>query len=307
MNIIPILMGIVGIFLAVFFYLRERNNYKRIDRMLDEILEEQKLSESDIKEGSISALASKLVRIQEKLNLEIHQANEEREQVKGLISNMSHQLKTPLANIMMYQEILSESNLTPEKEQAFLKKMRTQTEKIHWILNSLFKMVKLEQNVITFDADFLSILPTIRKAVNEIYGKADKKGIQICIEEFENISLWHNEKWTAEAFSNILENAVKYSREGGTITLSFQQYEIYSAISITDCGIGMKKEEQTKIFHRFYRSPEVENVEGSGIGLYLSKLIIEKEKGYITVDSEYGKGSTFTIYLQKACCKNDRN
>ena len=114
MNIIPILMGIAGIFLAVFFYLRERNNYKKIDRMLDEILEEQKLSESDIKEGSISALASKLVRIQEKLNLEIHQANEEREQVKGLISNMSHQLKTPLANIMMYQEILSASNVTPE-------------------------------------------------------------------------------------------------------------------------------------------------------------------------------------------------
>lgn len=105
-----------------------------------------------------------------------------------------------------------------------------------------------------------------------------------------------------EVFVNLLENAVKYTQEGGRIFITVHPYEIYTEIRISDNGRGIRQEELTDIFKRFYRSPEVENLEGSGIGLYLSNLILEKEKGYITVTSEYGKGSSFSVFLQN--CKN---
>ena len=103
-------------------------------------------------------------------------------------------------------------------------------------------------------------------------------------------------------FVNLLENAIKYTEKGGTVCVSVHPYELYTEIRISDNGRGIRQEELTDIFKRFYRSPEVENMEGSGIGLYLSNLILEKEKGYITVVSEYGKGSCFSVFLQN--CKN---
>lgn len=302
MQAVAVLCGIAGVILAVYFYRRERRNYKKIDRMLDEVLEERPLSQSDVHEDSVSVLAGKMIRIQEKLNIEIEQAEDEREQVKGLISNMSHQLKTPLANVLMYQELLEDEKFSPEKKREFLQTMRVNLNKVDWLLNSLFKMVKLEQNVISFEAENLPVKPTLAMAVGCIYEKAEKKQIQIVTEPFEEVVIWHNRKWTCEALVNVLENAVKYSEAGGTVRIVLKKYEMYSAIEITDEGRGIKQSEQTKIFGRFYRSPETENVEGSGIGLYLTRLILEKEKGYITVESQYQKGTKFTVFLQN--CKN---
>ena len=129
-----------------------------------------------------------------------------------------------------------------------------------------------------------------------------EKEINFTLEPFEDRLLYHNRKWTAEVFVNLLENAVKYTDRGGTISICVKSYDLYTEIQIADNGRGIRQEEMTDIFKRFYRSPEVENMEGSGIGLYLSNLILEKEKGYMTVDSEYGKGSCFSVFLQN--CKN---
>lgn len=304
MEFLSYIAGAAGLVLAVFFYRREQRNYRKIDFMLDEVLNESLLSQNALKEGQLSMLANKVLRIQDKMKIEISQAEQEREQVKGLISNMSHQLKTPLANIMMYQELLEDESLLPSERIEFLQRLKVQSEKIDWILNSLFKMVKLEQDVIIFEPDNLPVKPTLAKAVTGVYAKAQKKNIQIVTEEFQDQILWHNEIWTAEALENILENAVKYTPEGGQIAINFQKYEMYSTISVADTGIGITKDEQSKIFHRFYRSPKVENMEGSGIGLYLSKLILEKEHGYITLDSNYEKGTKFTVYLQNCKHKN---
>lgn len=119
--------------------------------MLESILEGDPILVSDLKEGEVSALSGKIRKIQEMQEMSVSQAEEEKEQVKSLISNMSHQLKTPLANIRMYEEILREENQDAETREKFLAKMQTQSEKLEWILNSLFKMVKLEQNVMVFE------------------------------------------------------------------------------------------------------------------------------------------------------------
>lgn len=294
--------------LAVFLFLslagcalvygRKRKMYRVIDQMLDEILDGDEISVSDIREGEISALASKARRIREKVELGIADAEAEKEQVKSLISNMSHQLKTPLAGLMMYRELLEDENLSSRQRRAFLNKMRQQSEKIDWILQSLFKMVNLEQGAVVFEAEPLPIRQTIQDAVSAVWDKADQKGITIITEPVPERILYHNRKWTAEVLVNLLENAVKYTDSGGEIRIRLNSLEIYTQIDIQDTGMGISREEQTEIFKRFYRSPRVENLEGSGIGLYLSRLILEKEKGYMTVDSLPGEGSTFSVFLQ---------
>ena len=276
--------------------------YRTIDRMLDEILDGEPISQSDIREGEISVLASKAKRVKEKVDLGISTAEEEKEQVKSLISNMSHQLKTPLAGLMMYREMLEDENLDEETRKRFLGKMKGQSEKIDWILKSLFKMVNLEQGAVVFEAEALPVRDTILDAVTAVLDRADQRNIRILTEPFEDRLLWHNRKWTAEVLVNLLENGVKYTEPGGCITISVNPMEMYTEIAVRDTGRGIRKEELNEIFKRFYRSRDVENIEGSGIGLYLSRLILEQEKGYMTAESELGEGSKFSVFLQN--CQN---
>ena len=228
----------------------------------------------------------------------IYHAEEEKEQVKSQISNMSHQLKTPLAGLMMYREMLEEEGLDDRTRKKFLQKMKQQSEKLDWILQSLFKMVNLEQGAVVFEAEPLPIKETILDAVTAVLDKADKKGIEITTEPFADQTLWHNRKWTAEVLVNLLENAVKYTETGGQITIAVRPMELYTEIAVADTGMGIREEELPEIFKRFYRSRDVENLEGSGIGLYLSRLILEHEKGYLTAASQPGRGSVFSVFLQ---------
>lgn len=276
---------------------KRRKLYRIFDKMLDQVLDMENVEVSDIQEGELSALANKVMRIQEKMEYEITQAKLEKEQIKSLISNMSHQLKTPLSNVIMYRDLL-ESSVSQEKQELFLSKMKFWLDKTDWILQSLFKMVKLEQGVIQFEVGEQPLKPTLLDALNIVYEQAEKKNIQIVTKPFTDCLLLHNRKWTAEVFSNLLENAIKYSAENSTIQILVNPLELFTEISILDEGIGIRNEELTDIFKRFYRSREVENKEGSGIGLYLSRLILEQEKGYMTVSSEHGKGSSFSVFLQ---------
>ena len=281
---------------------QKRKTYRLIDRLLDSVLSQEMIVSSDVEEGEYSALVSKIKQIQEVIGNHARSAEKEKEQIKSLVSNMSHQLKTPLANLSLYAEILTQEEISPQRKVLFSEKMQRQIEKLNWIVESLSKMVKLEQNIDGFEVDGTNIRQTILDAVDTIYEKLEKKEITLILEPFEDDLLYQYRKWTAEVFLNLLENAVKYTDRGGTISIRVKGYDLYTEIQIADNGRGIRQEEMTDIFKRFYRSPEVENMEGSGIGLYLSNLILEKEKGYMTVVSEYGKGSCFSVFLQN--CKN---
>lgn len=278
-----------------------RKTYQRINRLLDCVLNREEIPYSSLREGNFSALAGKIERIQNVLEKQVSLAQEEKEQVKSLVSNMSHQLKTPLANLSLYTEILETEKLEEEQKKQAVTKLKKQVEKLDWITSSLLKMIKLEQNVIIFEPEDCPIRETILDALDAVYEKIEKKGIHFAAELDQDYRLYHNRKWTAEVFVNILENAVKYTEKGGTIQISIHPYELCTEICFTDTGIGIREKEITRIFRRFYRSPEAENIEGSGIGLYLSNLILEKEKGYMMVKSQHGKGSAFSVFLQN--CK----
>lgn len=279
---------------------RNRTLTRTLDRMLDNVLDGEPIAESDLQEGAVSALSAKMKRVQEKVALSVAEADEEREAVKQLVSNMSHQLKTPLAGLMMYREMLEDERLDAATRRRFLSRMKKQTEKLDWILGALFKMVELEQGAVVFEAQALSLAPTLDDAVGATLDKAQAKGMMVQIVPFEDRLLWHNRKWTAEVFVNLLENAIKYSNPGESVTISVHPLELYTEIRVTDHGCGIREEEQNAIFQRFYRSKDVENLEGSGIGLALSRMILAHEKGYITVRSTYGAGSTFSVFLQNA-------
>ena len=281
---------------------KSRKTYRSIDSLLDCVLNQERITLSDVQEGELSALVNKINRIQEVLGKQVELAESEKEQVKSLVSNMSHQLKTPLANLSIYTEILNSEDLDKQKKEEVAEKIKKQIDKLDWIIGSLAKMVKLEQDVIAFDAEGISIKKTLLDAIDTVYEKLEKKGILLVSEPYEDIRLFHNRKWTVEVFVNLLENAVKYTKRGGTIRIRVCPYEIYTEIQIIDNGCGIREDEITEIFKRFYRSREVEHIEGSGIGLYLSNLILEKEKGYMVVKSVYGEGSCFSVFLQN--CKN---
>ena len=277
---------------------KNRKMYRLIDSLLDCVLSQEKISFSDIKEGELSAVVHKIKRIQEVLGRQAERAEEEKEQVKSLVSNMSHQLKTPLANLSVYTDILCSHELDAQKKGETAEKIKKQVEKLDWMISSLTQMMRLEQGVIVFEAEKLSIRKTILDAVDMVYEKIEKKEITLISEPYDDIVLLHNRRWTAEVFVNILENAVKYTEQGGTIRIRVYPYEMCTEIQFIDNGCGIHEEEMTEIFQRFYRSREVSHIEGSGIGLYLSNLILEKEKGYLIVRSVYGEGSCFSVFLR---------
>ena len=299
---ISIILAILLALAICYSIYQRRKTYRMIDRLLDSVLSQEMIVYSEVEEGEFSALVSKIRQIQEVLENCARSADNEKEQVKSLVSNMSHQLKTPLANLSLYAEILGQGEIAPERKAEFADKMQRQIEKLNWIVESLSKMVKLEQNIDGFEVKDTPIRQTILDAVDTVYEKVEKKELHLDLEPFEDRALYHNRKWTVEVFVNLLENAIKYTDKGGAISIQVKPYELYTEIQFADNGRGIRREELTDIFKRFYRSPEVENMEGSGIGLYLSNLILEKEKGYITAASEYGKGSCFSVFLQN--CKN---
>lgn len=298
---ITVIFFIVCLAVSFFLSLKQIKKYQKfydtVNSMLDDIIYGRMVKEPGLNEEKESVIANKILRIEDKLNLEVGQAVEEREKIKRLISDMSHQLKTPLANVMMYGDIIQKGGLTEEKRQKFQIKLMDQTGKIAWVLNSLFKMIQLEEGVLEFEVYEHDIQDTVLRAISSIYEKAKMKNISIQVLNLEENTVTHNEKWTAEVIENLLENAIKYSEYSQTIELDVVRQAVYTQIKVIDHGIGISKEEQMEIFKRFYRSKDVEKQEGTGIGLYLSRMIIEKEHGYITVESEKGKGSTFSVFL----------
>lgn len=269
----------------------------RMQKMLREYQEKGSAEFRTIKETRESKLESSLERILQQASGKEEKARRERDEVSALMSDLSHQLKTPMANVRMYTELLQDDTLPKEQRCRFAGLAAAQAEKMQWLLESMLKASQLERGMIAFSAEFTGIRETIGRAVSGIYAQAEEKFITLQVEPFEEKRLWHDPRWTAEALGNILDNAVKYSPEGSTITVRVQPMEIYTQIEISDEGIGIVREEYNKIFRRFYRGRQTRQSAGSGLGLYLAQLILNKEKGYITVFSREGAGSSFRVFL----------
>lgn len=220
----------------------------------------------------------------------------EKEIVKGLIADISHQTRTPIANMKLYMELLEDEEIS-KNGQEFVTKIKEQMEKIEFLMQSMVKMSRLETGILQIHKEDKNIYETIRRAVANLVPEAAEKGIELYVTCDENMIISHDSKWTEEAVFNILDNALKYTETGGKICIKAEQQELYLKVSVSDTGKGIAPERQAEIFTRFYREPEVHDKPGVGVGLYLARKIMELQKGYIDVQSEIGKGACFCLYF----------
>lgn len=285
-------LGVLAAFGSFFYYRRQLAWLSNmIRRYQEENWEPEELS--DTRESKLENQLRKLLR-QSVLHRE--QAKRDREELAGLLSDLSHQLKTPLANVVMDAELLQEE-LTPGERREFQTHISEQAKKMQWLLSALVKASRLEHGLVHFEARHQSIRPTLAAGVSAVYMQAQEKEIAIETGEFADKKLYHNRKWTAEAIANILENAVKYSPPRSKIQIDVEPLELYTKVNIRDQGPGVAPEEYNRIFQRFYRSEQMEEEQGTGLGLYLAQTILNQEKGYIAVSENPGGGSCFSVFL----------
>ena len=272
----------------------QRKLMERLDKMLEAGINGT-FEESSYDESEMSRLEVKWYRYLTSSKLAYHKTKEEQERIKEMVSDISHQTKTPLSNILLYTELLQEQKLD-ETSKNLVAEIRQQSEKLDFLIQSLVKTSRLEAGIIQLDRVQRDLLPMVEAAMGQIRPKAEEKKMAIrcdrttCIAEYDP-------KWTQEAIFNLLDNAVKYSPEKSEIFVNLKEYEMFSSISITDQGIGISQEEQPLVFGRFYRGSDVREQNGVGIGLYLTRQIVEGQGGYVMVRSE--KGSTFEVFLPK--------
>lgn len=248
-------------------------------------------------ETNVSALENKIYRYVDITKTHEHNIENEKSKIKSLISDISHQTKTPLSNIILYSQLLGEITGLDEETYQYISQIKVQSEKLEWLIHSLVKMSRLEAGMISIQPELLPIVRTITQSVSQIYTEAELKGIKVTISCNPSINTRHDAKWTSEALFNVMENAVKYSEPGGHIDISVQSSEMFTRIDITDTGMGIDENEWNEIFRRFYRSKSVAEYEGVGIGLFLAREIVTAQGGYIKVSSQVGEGSVFSVFL----------
>lgn len=248
-------------------------------------------------DSRLSKVQGKLLQYYDLMQQRKEQSEQDKQMIQELVSDISHQVKTPVANIRMFTGILQQHRLSDEKQAEFLDTMTVQINKLDFLMQSLVKMSRLETGTFSMHMEERSLYHTIAQAVNSIWAKADQKRIRIDVSCDSRAVVKHDVKWTAEALGNILDNAVKYTPEGGSISICVRPWQFYTRIDITDTGIGIAPGHYNDVFRRFYRAEEVAREEGVGLGLYLARGIITRQKGYVSVKSKVGEGSTFSVFL----------
>ncbi len=274
-----------------------RRTLNNLDSMIIKALDGE-FSEDDYDESLKSSIETKFARYLAASSKSFNGVKEEKERIKTLISDISHQTRTPVANIRLYTQLLGEQNLGEESRDC-LEALESQTEKLQMLIEALVKTSRLETGILELHTKPEPLRNIVERSVEQYRPKADEKNIKL--DAFtSDISAVCDAKWTEEAVCNLLDNAVKYTPDGGNITVRMSEYEMFCRIDVTDDGNGISEEEQPKIFGRFYRGKDVYNKQGVGIGLYLTRQIVSNEGGYMKVISSEGNGSTFSIFLQKA-------
>ena len=295
MVIVLISIILLLICFATFLYFRTTWILKSMDKMLDLAIDGN-FSENDFSETRLSKLESKMRRYLSAGKTARGKIEDERNSIKSLVSDISHQTKTPIANISLYTELLSEKPLDAES-QKLLKNIKNQSDKLNFLIQSLVKISRLENGIITAEPKENNIKDLLEGI--DCTDAAEEKGVTLTFTDIPDITAVFDLKWTAEAISNIIDNAIKYTPTGGAVTVLATEYEMFAKIDISDTGIGMTEEETAKVFTRFYRSPRVHDDRGVGIGLYLAREILSRQGGYIKVKSEIGHGSIFSVFLPK--------
>ena len=286
---------------------------ERLDRAIGGEMQEEIFDES-----VDAAVTGRLNRLLELTNMHQEQAETERDTIKSIISNITHQIRTPVTNIMLYtgllQEIvaaLGQDGGVTENISHLLLKLQKQADKLDFFMKELVKSTYTEQEMISLHPEMTDVQEIVAAACQTVELSAMKKGIVIAVqsagdvqqhgkeETADGILCYADRKWTVEALANVLDNAVKYSPSGSRIDVRLRTGESFLCVEVEDRGCGIREEEQGRIFERFYRAKEVSTEPGFGIGLYLVREVLSRQGGYARVKSAPGEGTTMYLYLSR--------
>lgn len=277
-------------------------NRRRTKKIMDTLEEMLHLAmngtfvENTFDESKLSSLETKFAHYLSASEVSARNVSVEKQKIKSLIADISHQTKTPIANLLLYSELLKEEELS-KSAKVCAEALHNQSEKLHFLIDSLVKLSRLENGIITLSPKQGLIQPMLQNVAAQYNSKAMNKGLFLHLHDTDAVAKF-DAKWTAEALGNIIDNAIKYTEHGG-ITISVLSYEMFVRIDIADSGIGISENDHAKIFTRFYRSEAAKEQEGVGIGLYLAREIITGQGGYIKVTSSLGNGATFSVFLPR--------
>ena len=289
-----LLAAAVGVILVTRW--RQARLIRRLDAMLTAAMDGT-FTETSFDESRLSALESRLARYLAASSLSARNLQTQKDQISALISDISHQTRTPVANLQLYAQLLEEQPLTPQGQRC-AQAIAAQSEKLQTLMEALVKSSRLETGLLTLHPEPGQLAPMVERAAAQYAPKAQAKQIRLTVGRTDGGALF-DPKWTEEALCNLLDNAVKYTPDGGEVTVEVRPYEWFTAVSVRDTGPGIPEEEQANIFGRFYRAPGTYQAEGLGIGLYLTRQIAAGQGGYVRVKSAPGQGSTFLLYLPR--------
>lgn len=289
---------IVSLILAILYF---RKIYKDIKDMTDYVYNSSEGRNFDMKnrnqEGQIGLLKTELIKMINILKEKVELLNNEKIFLNEVISDISHQLKTPMTSLIILNDLMYE-DLPKETKIEFLDKIKSQLNRMEWLIKSMLKLSKVEAKVIDFEKKEVKVSELIKKSISPSLISMEIKNIELTVNGDENISYIGDINWSCEAFVNIIKNCVEHTETNGKINISYEENPLYCEVVIKDSGEGIDKKDLPHIFKRFYKGKSSKD-DSVGIGLAMAKSIIESQNGDIYVKSEKNKGSEFHIIFHK--------
>ncbi|AQU11331.1 HAMP domain-containing sensor histidine kinase [Clostridioides difficile] len=288
------------IFILYVYFFKQQNKIEEASYKIDSFMNGNiNVRLNTYEEGSLSKLFGSIDAMSTSLNTHILKEKQNKEFLKNTISDISHQLKTPLTALMMYNQILQEESHNSEIVENFVQKSQNELERIESLIQNLLKITKIDSKTIILNKASVNVKKLITKILYSFETRAEKEGKSISIRGLENTNLFCDYEWISEALSNLIKNALDNTKENDKIMIEWVETPITTIISVSDTGNGIHIEDIHHIFKRFYRSKFSKSNQGLGLGLPLVKSIIEQHNGTITVESNFLQGSTFTLSFLK--------
>ena len=291
LNLLAVLCFVAGVVLLAY----SLHTMHRLSNMLRQVLEGH-FQETGWNETHMSRLEGQFARFVAANALSRQRLAAEQSRIKELVSDISHQTKTPLSNIIPYTQLLEECEL-PADGQDLAHEINHQGEKLHFLIDSLVKISRLENGIIQASPQVRQIRPMLEEVTAAWQPKASKKNITLALDPGQDFTACFDAKWTAEVLDNLLDNAIKYTPAGGQVRINADCFQMYCRVSVIDNGIGLSETEQAQVFERFYRAPAAAGQPGVGLGLYLARQIIAAQQGYMRILRRKSGGTEFSFFL----------
>lgn len=279
------------------FQLQNRKEMEALSEALEKLINGEEPETAGISQDTLpSKVRSQILRLGEIMKAKDQALGKEKEEIRGMIADTAHQLRTPLANMESYLELLETMDWEEKERENYLLALRESQEKIRFLTEGLIKMARLESRIIQIRKEARDLQETLLESILQVKKEAEEKHIEIRLEMTEGEQAPHDRQWLGEAVYNLLDNSVKYSEEYGQILMTVVRNEMFTEIRVCDWGRGIEEGEENLVFGRFYRGKNVSGEKGFGLGLYLAREIVHQHGGFLRLKRQE-PGLSVSIYL----------